>query len=168
MVSAKQCDRCKEFYKDEDTSALPYDVKATDGEDRDLCLKCKYDLEEFMDNFTGRGKKRKKHVLSAESHEKMSKQMAQRQEIAKLIQEGSNDMEWKEAVQKASMRIRKAKEQGVTLEELKDTIERSIKHNDGRGNKKPLCPMCGKNKVDNEGDMCDKCTEEWNEYQRNK
>ena len=80
----------------------------------------------------------------------------------------SYDMTWDEALSKAGMRIRKAKEEGVSLKELRESISRSKKYNEERGKKKPLCPMCGKHKVDCEGEMCKQCINDWNEYNKNK
>lgn len=54
MANAKKCDRCKQYYEEIDTTAMPYHIKALDTEPRDLCPNCLYELEEFMDNFKGR------------------------------------------------------------------------------------------------------------------
>ena len=168
MADAKQCDRCKQFYPDEDFSAMPYKIQAADDKPRDLCRLCLYELEAFMDEFPGRGKKQRKHSeWSEENLEAAAKRQSLRTEIAKLLQEGS-DMTWPEAVAKGALRIRKAKEQGVSMEELKKSIERTTKSNKDRGSKKPMCPMCDKNKVNSEGEMCQQCQEDWNEYNKNK
>lgn len=148
---------------------MPYHVKATDSQPRDLCSGCLYELEEWMDNPKKVGKKVKRSAnWSPENLEAASQRMHSRQEIAKLIQQSSNDMEWPEAIQKAAMRISKAKEQGVSIPELIASIKKSKEYNDSRGTKKPVCSMCGKNKVETEGEMCKQCISDWNEYQRQK
>jgi len=166
MTNAKQCDRCNDFFKDEDFTSMPYKISAVDKEQRDLCKNCLYELEEWMDN-----PKKKKIRKKSEWSEKHLQEAAQRQstriEIAKLLQQNSGGMEWREAVAKGALRIRKAKEQEISVEQLKESIMRATQHN--RDNKKTsLCPMCDKNKVRTEGDMCEKCLKDWNEYEKNK
>ena len=170
MSNAKQCDRCHEFFTDEDFSGMPYEVKGADQKEKDLCKTCRYDLEDFMDNFKGRkGKKtRKTSVWSEENLKAAGERQALRVEIAKLVQAGSPDTEWHDAVAKAAMRIRNAKDQGVSMEDLKKTMQRTTNYNEERGAKKPMCSSCGKNKVDNNGDMCKACEEEWNDYLKHK
>lgn len=164
MADAKQCDRCKEFYTDEDMSGLPYSVADKENEIIDLCKNCKYDLEDFMDNFKGRKRTKTKGTSnwSPESKKAQAERMSQRQAIATLLKPYYENKSWGEIIAMASKRIKISKEQEVTFEELKKSIERSLE------NKKPKCVMCGDKDVDSAGKMCKKCDDEWAEYQNNK
>jgi hypothetical protein len=162
MSEAKECDRCKSFFKTEGLDAMPYHIKATDSQNRDLCSACLYELEEWMDNPKKVGKKVKRTAnWSEEKLEAASQRMQGRQEIAKLIQKGSG-IPWSEAVQKAAMRVQKAKAEGVSMDDLIASIKKS------KESKTPICSMCGQNKVKTEGDMCGKCISDWNEFKREK
>jgi hypothetical protein len=168
MSQAKKCDRCKNFYEEKDTSSMPYLIKAIHNPEFDMCLNCLYELEEFVEHPKTKEKKlRKESNWSEEKLEGARQRQAERTEIAKLMQD-IYKLEWRDAFQKGCFRIHQAKEQGVSIEELKKSIERSNADNLKKSKPSILCPMCEKVKVEKEGKMCEECEENWNDYVKHK
>ena len=82
-----QCDRCTELYKVPTHDEMPYGIHGKNAEDPfDLCPACKYELEDFVDNWQKHRKtsKRKKttHVWSDEAKDKQSERMKKRTNLA--------------------------------------------------------------------------------------
>lgn len=173
-IEVCECDRCTAQYKIDPNNEMPYKVKSTvhntkdlDAGELDLCPQCEYALEEFMDNpvLKKRAKRTNPNVWTPEAKEKHAARMRLAQGYAKEIKEHDN-IPGNTAFGIASRII---KTEGlVEGDEIIKENGQWMKRKTEPEAHTYTCSVCMKEEVDVENGMCENCLSELNNKDQDK